>query len=135
MNLQSQDLDQHRWENRLIIMLFDDFDYPDLKEQLNEFGNHKPGLQERKVLVYQITPGKFKQGLDDQDKWVMGDDKLFSKYKSHNSAFELLLIGLDGGVKLRERGAVSCKEIFRTIDSMPMRMREMERQRLNRNQQ
>lgn len=130
-NLLSQDLTRHRWENRLIVIFSQDFDDPNLRSQLNEFNNFRPGLDERKVLVYQIIPGKFKQGLSDQHKWEAASADLFSKYKSTESSFEVLLIGLDGGVKLRKNESISCEELFRIIDSMPMRRREIERQDRN----
>jgi hypothetical protein len=37
-----------------------------------------------------------------------------------------LLIGKDGGVKLRSSEPVSVKDIFGLIDSMPMRRQEMD---------
>jgi hypothetical protein len=40
--------------------------------------------------------------------------------------FQVLLIGKDGGVKLRSSEPVSVKDIFGLIDSMPMRQQEME---------
>ena len=39
---------------------------------------------------------------------------------------QVLLIGKDGGVKLRSTEPVSTDELFALIDSMPMRRREME---------
>lgn len=41
------------------------------------------------------------------------------------SDFELVLIGLDGGVKFRSQAPVSPEEIFSLIDSMPMRANEL----------
>jgi hypothetical protein len=41
----------------------------------------------------------------------------------------ILLIGKDGGVKLRrETEILGCRELFATIDVMPMRRREMREQ-------
>jgi len=40
--------------------------------------------------------------------------------------FQVLLIGKDGGVKLRSSEPVSMKDLFGLIDSMPMRQQEME---------
>lgn len=132
MDLQSQDLEQHRWNNRLILIFFNDYKDSDLTNQLNEFKNFETGLHERKVLVYQITPDKFKLGWNDQHQWKAVSGDLFSKYKSTESKFEVHLIGLDGGVKLKAQDPISCEELFRIIDSMPMRQREL--QEKNRNQ-
>ena len=40
-------------------------------------------------------------------------------------AFSLILVGKDGGIKLRKNDPVKLEEIFRLIDSMPMRQDEM----------
>jgi hypothetical protein len=40
--------------------------------------------------------------------------------------FQVVLIGKDGGVKLRSSEPVSMKDLFGLIDSMPMRQQEME---------
>ena len=132
MDLQSQDLEQHRWNNRLILIFFNDYKDTDLTDQLSEFKNFETGLHERKVLVDQITPDKFKLGWNDQHKWEQASEDLFSKYKITESKFEVLLIGLDGGVKLKAQDPINCEELFRIIDSMPMRQREL--QEKNRNQ-
>lgn len=39
--------------------------------------------------------------------------------------FAALLIGRDGGVKLRSKEPITAKELFGRIDEMPMRRREM----------
>ncbi|WP_345165985.1 DUF4174 domain-containing protein [Algibacter aquimarinus] len=38
---------------------------------------------------------------------------------------ELLLIGLDGGIKLRQSKMLYCKDLFSVIDVMPMRKSEI----------
>jgi len=43
--------------------------------------------------------------------------------------FQLLLIGKDGGVKLRSEQPVPTQDIFGLIDSMPMRRQEMDRRK------
>ena len=43
------------------------------------------------------------------------------------SAFPLLLIGRDGGEKLRSSDVVSAEKLFGMIDAMPMRKNEVER--------
>jgi hypothetical protein len=47
------------------------------------------------------------------------------KWGASGQGFTYLLIGKDGGVKARAREAVPLDEVFRQIDSMPMRQQEM----------
>ena len=52
-------------------------------------------------------------------------DYLREKFSIKSSIFTVLLIGKDGGLKLRREGGVELDEIFSLIDTMPMRQREM----------
>lgn len=45
-------------------------------------------------------------------------------YRVEPHDFEVLLIGKDGGVKLRQSAPVEACELYRLIDGMPMRRRE-----------
>ncbi len=54
-----------------------------------------------------------------------GDDHLFRKYKADSNGFTVLLIGKDGGEKLRSHKPVSFEQLRDTIDAMPMRQREV----------
>ena len=40
-------------------------------------------------------------------------------------SFRVVLIGKDGGVKLRQEEPISVADLFALIDSMPMRKQEM----------
>lgn len=40
--------------------------------------------------------------------------------------FEIILIGLDGGIKIQQTKILTKEHLFNTIDAMPMRKNEME---------
>lgn len=121
----SQNLDSHKWENRLVLILVDKTDDENYHKQLKELKNQMEGVEERKILVYHITPERFKVGLSDE-KWEESETD-YERYKKTNSQPEIILIGLDGGVKLRAEEFLSSENLFETIDAMPMRMQEMRR--------
>ncbi|TKD52847.1 DUF4174 domain-containing protein [Sphingomonas baiyangensis] len=50
---------------------------------------------------------------------------LRARYGVANESFETVLLGRDGGVKLRTDDAVALPRLAATIDAMPMRQREM----------
>lgn len=52
---------------------------------------------------------------------------LQSRYKVARNAFTVLLIGKDGGIKLRSVEPVRPERLFAIIDAMPMRQEEMHR--------
>ena len=89
---------------------------------------HEEGMEERKILVYQIIPQQYRTGLNRPDKWVYANN-LFKNYKSMEADLEVILIGLDGGIKMRQAEFLSCKNLFAIIDGMPMRRAEMNREK------
>ena len=61
--------------------------------------------------------------LYQSDDWAKGDS-VFRKY-AQRSAVEVVLIGLDGGVKRRFGDTVQPEAVWALIDKMPMRRAEM----------
>ena len=118
----SQNLDSYRWKNRLVLLVVNNEKAPQLKEQLELFQEDPAGLKERKLEIITIRPNAFKTG---NNAWV-GDTRLYERYHRKKD-FELVLIGLDGGEKLRKPEPIHLAELFRLIDSMPMRAAEIRR--------
>ena len=73
------------------------------------------GLKERDILVHEII------GLK-------ANEAMFKKYKATAKGFTFILIGKDGGEKLRSNEAVGLEKLYAIIDAMPMRQEEMKRQ-------
>ena len=122
--LKGQDLDKLRWEKRLILLLVDNEKQPELALQLKLLEADTDGMAERKLEVICIAPEKMRIGID-SSRW----NNNTSLYKKHHrkGSFEFILIGLDGGEKLRRQEVMPLKELYRIIDSMPMRAAEMRR--------
>lgn len=121
----AQEISSHKWENRVLVVLAGDLENPILKKQIEELTKHKVGLSERKLVIYISTPTKMKQGLD-LESWETSN-KTYNKYKGSKSGFEIILIGLDGGVKSRNENFTPTATLFTLIDGMPMRRQEIRR--------
>ena len=121
----SQNIIAHQWENRVLLVLTDNADTSTFLNQIKELQENENGLKDRKLIVYQIKEDTFSIGLKNE-KW-QNSLKLYKTYKSTNSPFEVVLIGLDGGIKLRQNYILTCKKLFKTIDVMPMRKSELKR--------
>lgn len=117
---QSQDLSKHHWENRLILLLTENLEDENFTSQLKELETGLKGLQERKVIIYQIFQHKMKLGLAKDAEWTTATN-LYKKYDKKNTPFEFYLIGLDGKIKLQDYKCISIDKILDLIDSMPMR--------------
>ena len=120
----AQDLAAHRWEHRVLLVMVSDTSSPALLRQLADWQSQARGLEERKLVVYQLSPGQARHGLSPHGKWSV-PSSLYASYKQHESEFEVVLIGLDGGVKQRRTELLPCEELFAIIDGMPMRRAEL----------
>ena len=123
---QSDFLDQYHWENRIILILNGECTADIYNNQMEEFSKMDLEFEERKLLVFQVQENRFRIVNQPDGKWV-NSEKLFKKYNRGNQGFQIVLIGLDGGDKLRQDDVLSKKDLFDLIDSMPMRRAEMRR--------
>ncbi|MEM6264518.1 MAG: DUF4174 domain-containing protein [Bacteroidota bacterium] len=124
----AQDLSSLQWKNRLVIVLANDEEDPLFTQQMKELSASVAGLSERRIVVYQVLPKVFRKGLNRAEGW-QNSSKLYQQFKRSSSGFEVILIGLDGGIKLREEALVTCEQLFGLIDQMPMRKAEMRQQK------
>jgi len=120
----AQDLSEHLFKDRVLIILVDDITNPYLKKQKEELTKNLPGIKERKLITYIATPKAYKKGIRDSGPWY-NTTELYETYSARNSDFEIILIGLDGGVKKRETDVFKIDDIFNLIDGMPMRRAEI----------
>ena len=125
---QAQELSKHRWQHRLLLILTDNINSPAYQRQIAALSKEQADLTERKLVIYTLTPKQYRTGLTDENSWKPSDS-LYEKYRKAVSEVEVVLIGLDGGVKLREQDILSCEKLFAVIDAMPMRRAEIRKQR------
>ncbi len=119
--LHAQNLSQHLWKNRIILILSEDT--AAFQQQMLAFKTNEKGMNERSLIVYHLKSDEYEQVMPKND--VRKTTNLFEKYKQVNVPFEVILIGLDGSIKLRQKDFLSCEKLFATIDSMPMRSSEL----------
>lgn len=124
--MNAQNLDQFRWKNRLVLLLTDHADNPEVLNQLKIFESDLEGLKERKLKVIHLTSDQTKIWDTKTEVWSKSDGQLFQKYRKQDASFEMILIGLDGGEKLRKSLPISLDQLFAVIDAMPMRRWEIE---------
>ena len=112
------DLDALRWKNRVLVLFSP-------SESDASFQLQKQGLATSAQGVLEII----EQGQSRVGNQILSGKSVQDIRKRlgvHTGLFQVLLIGKDGGVKLRSREPVSMKDLFGLIDSMPMRRQEME---------
>lgn len=115
---QETTLENLKWKNRVVLF------FPDASQSENmDFNFLKDELKERK-LIYFIFKG---DGILSNSDYTFSNEQqqsISSKYRMGSTNNCWVLIGLDGGVKVKREGDLDWDFIFRTVDSMPMRRSE-----------
>ena len=116
----SQNLSEIRWENRVVFILNPPgakaFDHP----QISSFNDYEKEIQDRDILIFVLHQEEV-YNLNREAINMEIESIPFSTYTG------LILIGKDGGVKLKDDFVVKPERIFDLIDSMPMRRAEIKR--------
>ena len=86
--------------------------------QLSKFDGHYNEIMERD-LVLLVYNGKEVLDRDGMTTNINPDNVTYGEFQG------IILIGKDGGVKLRKKYIVEANEVFDLIDQMPMRRSEM----------
>jgi hypothetical protein len=121
-------LEQFKWKSRLIIILATSPQHAEVEKQKQFLSGSEEGLIDRDLKVIEIYSTN--QGfLDNEPLPQENISRLREQLENPRETFQFLLIGKDGTVKLRSKEAVSSPEFFALIDSMPMRQREMDKNR------
>jgi hypothetical protein len=100
--------------------------------QVNALRGDQGGLRERQVqvLIYPEKPAAeaWRKGLDATLWREPGDGaEVRPRLRVSPGEFAVVLIGKDGGEKLRFHGTMTWERLRGTIDAMPMRQNEMKR--------
>jgi hypothetical protein len=94
-------------------------------------------MGERKLVLYEIIGDKYRktdfQKMDSAFVWQTAESWP-RELVDHSSPFHVMLIGLDGGIKLKKSEILTKTQLFGLIDSMPMRRQEIKRKMNRRNQ-
>jgi hypothetical protein len=109
----SADPADYLWKSRVLITFATHADDPALAEQTHTVTAAQAGMAERDLVLL---------------RHIGDDDALRRRYGVAGKGFEVLLIGKDGGVKLRSDHPIAAADLFQTVDAMPMRKDELRRQ-------
>jgi len=122
----SVDLNAYQWKNRLLLLFAsseEDQAYLTLKKEIDR---QAVEVNYRDLLIsYVLERGESRIG---QER-LSPDQALFLRKRLSvpPGRFTIVLIGKDGGKKIRQESSVDLKEIFAIIDAMPMRQQEMKK--------
>lgn len=128
-NALAYDLSQHRWQNRLLFLVSDSAADPRLTAQREVIETLRDEVVDRDLVVFELFTGS-----GNVDGLALGADDVAGLRRQLGVApgdRQLILIGLDGGIKRRGELDTELQAVFGQIDGMPMRRQELrERGRL-----
>lgn len=107
-------LDAFLWHKRPIVVFADSPEDPRFQDQMQRLEKGAADLLDRDVIVLTDTDPSKQSAL---------------RKALRPRGFMLVIVGKDGGVKLRKPHPWSVRELNRTIDKFPSRLREVEERR------
>ena len=119
-------LDAYRWQNRIVVIFADQDTREDLARQYQMMLIESDGMRDRDLIVVTVETDLVE--IDGVANPTIRADRLRDAFNVPKQGYSTLLVGKDGGVKLRSRQPVTTEDLFALIDGMPMRQREMREQ-------
>ena len=118
------ELSDYRWERRPLLLFAPRDSDPRLVETLSRIEASRCDFVSRD-MVLGLVVAEGNSTLDGQAIDAGESRRLADQFGIGENAFSVLLIGKDGGEKLRVDEVPDLRTIYAVIDGMPMRSREM----------
>ena len=122
----SMDLTQFQWKNRLLFLFAEDANDPFFKNLQSQIMAQKAEVDDRDLIVFEV-PAQGPARMNNSPLDRKEADSIRTHFAIPSNTFSLILVGKDGGIKLKSKDRVDLSDVFGLIDSMPMRQREMQR--------
>ena len=118
------DFEEYRWNKRPLFVFSPTVEREDYQKQLRDLSSKEEGVEDRDMVVHLVL----EEGNSFVEDLPLGKEavrQLQEKFEIDPADLVIILVGKDGGVKLRKEEYTPMSDIFDLIDSMPMRQREM----------
>jgi Domain of unknown function (DUF4174) len=117
--------DPYLWKFRPVLVFAADSADARLRRQKSIIASQSEAMRERDIVVVYVVGGDVSHAFGP----APGGDAsaLRAKYGVASGAFAALLVGKDGGVKLKSSTPLPAARLTSVIDAMPMRQDEMQR--------
>ena len=123
----AQEIGHAIWQERLLILIAPSAEDPAVARQKQALRDAADAVAERRLRVIELYAEP-----EGSDVTQLPQERQRAIRQSLGVAVgdrELILLGLDGGIKRRASLATPLREILQQIDGMPMRQQEMEERR------
>lgn len=118
------DVNDYQWKNRLLITFSNTPAEDPAKSLIAAIKLDKEAFLDRNMVLITI----YDSSVSKADTLLLNPDAistLRSQYEMPHGTTGVVLVGKDGGVKLKKTAPTRLEEIYSLIDTMPMRRQEM----------
>lgn len=112
------------WSDRPVLIFAPDRYDARLVEQKGRFSMHRKEFRDRDITLIEIG-GPFMRA---KGEGVPHGPEIRARYGVPEDSFTIILVGKDGGEKLRLHEVTDPRVFYDLIDTMPMRRQEIERE-------
>lgn len=124
----AQDLSEHQWKSRILIVQTSDASSPEYQAQLAALDGQATALCERKIILYKVIRNtyqkiSFQNTIPSASGTLKGTLQML--VKKNEAPFSVTLLGLDGGKKRQQKTTITAPDLYSIIDGMPMRRYEI----------
>jgi hypothetical protein len=124
-NALSMDLTQFQWKNRLLFLFAPDASNPHFNRLQSEITKQPYEVEDRDLVIFEVLEqGPSRMNTTPLNRQTA--NSIRDHFDVPQRLYTLILVGKDGGVKLKRNDQVNLADIFGLIDSMPMRQKEMQ---------
>ncbi|MCU0226678.1 MAG: DUF4174 domain-containing protein [Bryobacterales bacterium] len=116
-----------QWKHRVLLVFSPSQGDAGFQRQYAAWRRALAGMEERDLVWVPLVTGETAKAAG-RAVSVAAQQQLRRQYEVADQDFAVLLVGRDGGVKLRQNTPVDAPALFALIDSMPMRQQEVRQQ-------
>lgn len=118
-------MEDYLWEKRVVIVFAPSGHHPAFTQQNFHLADAPDGITARDLVVWRVIDRQY-VSVDEERKAQLSTPPFYEYFQVSSDDFAFVLLGKDGTEKLRSDVPVTRDELFRIIDAMPMRQREMQ---------
>lgn len=119
----TSELSEFKWKNRLLLIFATSSNDRELMEQRRMLLARQSGNLERDLMIIEVVAGT--ATVLSQSEKKLDADALRRQFQVQPGSFKVVLVGKDGGAKLEKNAPIQPRDLFSTIDAMPMRQSEI----------
>lgn len=117
-------LDPYLWKSRPVVVFAPSEKAPQAVDQLKRFAAAREMLAERDMPVLFVTVGSVRTVSGQSAREKLDAEALRKAFGVAANGFAVVLVGKDGGEKLRAEQPIEAEKLTALVDTMPMRAQE-----------